>query len=87
MSDARVVEIQNNYQYFQTMVATLMSEHSDKFALLHDRRLVQVFARPIDAMNEGFRLFADGLFSVQKVTDKPVDLGFLSHASDNGIIA
>jgi len=28
----------------------------------------------------GQKLFADGLFSVQKITGEPIDLGFFSHA-------
>jgi hypothetical protein len=32
-------------------------------------------------MTEGHNRFGDGNFSVQRVTDRPLDLGFLSYAS------
>lgn len=83
----RQCEIEQNYQFFQSMVSSLMQEHAGKFALLHSCELVDVFPRPMDAMTEGYRRFTDGQFSVQQVTDRPVDLGFLSYATDNGITA
>jgi hypothetical protein len=44
-----------------------------------------IYSRPIEAMQKGLRRFEDGVFSVQRVTDRPVDLGFLSNAVDDGI--
>lgn len=85
--DRRTQEVQSNYQFFQTVVASLMLEHEGKYALLHDRAVVSVYSRPLDAVIEGNRLYSDGLFSVQRVTDRPVDLGFLSNAANSRITA
>ena len=86
MPDLRTKEMQGNYHAFQSVVASLIVDHEGEFALLHDGQIVAVFDRPADAAMEGYRRFADGLFSIQKVTDKVVDLGFLSNGSDHGII-
>lgn len=87
MADARTLEIQENYRYFQTVVSDLMKSHAGMYALLHSQTLVEVFPKPLDAMIEGRKRYSDGVFSVQMVTDRPVDLGFLSNAADNGITA
>lgn len=67
------------------MIASLLPAHSGEFALLRQRELVDVFPRAIDAMSEGYHRFDDGLFSVQRITDRPLDLGFLSYATDERI--
>ncbi len=87
MPDPRKTQIEENYQFFQTVVASLMSEHGGKYALLHSKELVGVFARPVDAAIEGQRRFSDGSFSIQRITDRPVDLGFLSNGADQGLTA
>ena len=37
----------------------------------------------LEAEKKGENEFPDGVFSIQEVTDEPVDLGFFTHASDN----
>jgi len=81
MPDAREAAIRQNFHYFQGIVAGLMDRHAGKYALLRSASLVDVFARPIEALEAGCERFADGLFSVQKVTDRPFDLGFMSYGS------
>lgn len=80
-------EIEQNYQFFQSFVASLLPEKMGHYALLHGRTLIGVYPRVSEATTAGHDQFADGMFSVQKVTDKPLDLGFLSHASDDWITA
>tara|TARA_R110000850_G_scaffold107074_1_gene218498 strand:+ start:543 stop:806 length:264 start_codon:yes stop_codon:yes gene_type:complete len=87
VADDKTIEIQENYRFFQTVVRDLMIEHENEFALLHNQSIVDTFQKPIDAMIAGMKKFTDGNFSVQKITDRPVDLGFLSNASNNGIVA
>ena len=77
-------EIEKNFQFFQGFVGSLLQKHHGKFALLHDAHLVEIFEEPIDAFVEGHSRFTDGRFSVQEVTDKPLDLGFFSHANAEG---
>ena len=81
MPDPRDAELRRYFEYFQTVVDGLMGRHSGEYALLHDRSVVQVFKRPIDAVAAGQERFSDGLFSVQRVIDRPFDLGFMSYGS------
>ncbi len=74
-------EIEQNFRAFEGMLATLMRDHAGGFALLHQQELVGVFPKAVDAVSEGHSRFGDGVFSVQRVVDRPLDLGFLSYAS------
>ena len=81
MTDAREASIRQNFEYFQGVVGGLMECHAGKYALLHARSVVDIFARPIEALEAGYQKFEDGEFSVQKVTDRPMDLGFISYGA------
>lgn len=85
MAVTREAEIKQNFLYFQDIVPGLMADHAGQYALLHARSVVGIFEKPIDAVSAGARKFADGLFSVQKVIDRPLDLGFLSYGSGDRI--
>lgn len=87
MSDPYASEIAENYRCFQAHVSLLMREHAGEYALMHDRKLVGVYPHITAAMEEGHGRYSDGMFSIQRVTDRPLDLGFLSHASDDRITA
>lgn len=81
MSNARDTALRENFHYFQGIVSSLMAEHAGKYALLHSKSLVDIFRRPIEALEVGYEKFADGQFSIQKVTDRPMDLGFMSYGA------
>jgi hypothetical protein len=42
---------------------------------------VAFFKKPGDANRAGVEAFPDGIFSIQEVTDEPIDLGFWSHVA------
>lgn len=87
MQTQRSQEIERNYAAFQGAVAALIAEeHEGKFALMHDGKVVQVYPQLIDAVVAGQSRFDDGMFSIQEVTTKPLDLGFYSHADPQGPI-
>ena len=73
-------EVDANYDAFQPMLAALLPEHRNQFALMRDRAVVAFFDLPGDAYRTGATRFEDGRFSIQEVTDEPIDLGFFSHA-------
>jgi hypothetical protein len=50
-----------------------------KFALIRHQSIVNYFDTPLDAVTAA-RQFGDQMYSVQQVTDSPVNLGFYSHA-------
>ena len=85
MTSERVIEIRENYTFFEGVVGELMSDHAGEYALLHDRKIVGLYPQVSTAIIEGQNRFGRAPFSVQRVMDRPIDLGFLSHASDSGI--
>ncbi|HEX8062679.1 MAG TPA: hypothetical protein VF535_05635 [Allosphingosinicella sp.] len=69
-----------NYEAFEQMLPELLRDAPGKFVLLRDRRLVEVFDSASAAHAAGAARFDDGLFSVQKVKEGAVSLGFFSYA-------
>jgi hypothetical protein len=74
-------EIDQNYRAFEELMPTLLPKHAGGFALLRERQLVGVYSKAIDAVAEAQQRFSDGVFSIQRITDRALDLGFLSYAS------
>lgn len=73
-------EVDRNYEAFLGLLPGLVRTHLNKWALLHDGELTAVFDTVRDAHLAGVQLYPDANYSVQKVTDRPVDLGWFSHA-------
>lgn len=85
MAGAHELEIRQNYTFFKGVVSSLMDQHAGQFALIHDRGIVGYYGSAGEAVADGAKRFGDSPFSVQRVINRPIDLGFLSHATDNGI--
>lgn len=85
MLDAREIEIRKNYAFFKDVVGTIIAEHAGEVALLRGGAIVGYYGNPGEAVKAGSERFGNLPFSVQRVVDRPIDLGFLSHAADNGI--
>jgi len=73
------VEVDRNYDAFVRMLGTILPEHRDQLALMRDGKVVAYFDKPGDAHRAGMERFDDEIFSIQEVTDEPIDLGFWSH--------
>jgi hypothetical protein len=81
MADLLREQIDRNYYAFQQQLPALAATQRGKFALMRDGQIIEFFDTARDAYVAGQRLFEqDKLFSVQEVTETPVDLGFFSHA-------
>ena len=74
------VEIERNYGAFLDMLPDLLRSDDGRFALMHDKRLEGIFDTPGEAARQGFARFGPSSYSIQLVTDEPVDLGFMSNA-------
>jgi hypothetical protein len=85
MANSREAEIEKNFRFFKSIVDSLMAEHEGKVALIRDQSIVDVFESHLEAVREGAARFGNLPFSVQRVINRPIDLGFMSHAADNGI--
>lgn len=75
------LEVDRNYDAFMRILSSILAEHRDEYALMRDEKIVGFFKRPGDANRAGVETYSDGIFSIQEVTDEPIDLGFWSHAA------
>ena len=77
---AQRAEVDWNYEVFRRKLPDLLITDADRFALMRDGEIVECFDTSHEAIEAGRRRFGSLPFSVQEVTDRPVDLGYLSHA-------
>ena len=83
--DAIEAEADANPEAFLAMLPELIRTHAGQYVLLRHRQAADFFASGTLATAAGRQQFPDGLYSVQEVTERPVDLGFFSHAIDLGL--
>jgi hypothetical protein len=81
MTSDQSLEIDRNLIAFQSVVANYLSQHRGSYAVLRNQEVVDIHARLSDAIEGAHLKFEDGLFSIQEITDRPIDLGFFSHAN------
>ena len=75
-------EIARNFDAFQRTLTTILPMQRNRFALLRHGAVVGFFDRPGAADAAGSAQFNDGLYSIQQVTDEPVELGLYANAAD-----
>jgi len=73
-------QVDLNYEAFQKLLPALLPEHLNEYALMKDGAVVGFFPAAMEAYRAGKERFGLGNFSMQKVIDRPVDLGSFSHA-------
>lgn len=78
-------EIDRNYDSFTRLLPSILSNHHGQYALLRHQDIADFFPDFGTAIRAGDERFADRMYSVQEVTDRPADLGFFSHALDTRI--
>lgn len=79
-SSAQKREVDENYDFFLRNLSRFVEDHRGEFALLKSRQVIDFFATPGEAYRTAKKKYADDVFSIQEVTDEPIDLGFFSHA-------
>lgn len=72
-------EVDRNFDAFTRMLGSILSDHRDQLALMRDGHIIGYFGTPREALQAAHEQFPDGIFSIQEVTDEPIDLGFWSH--------
>ena len=77
------LEVDQNYDRFARMLGELLPEHRDQLALMRDGNVVGFYDTPKEALRAASEMFSDGIFSIQEVTDEPIDLGFWSHVASH----
>ena len=73
-------EVDRNFEAFGAMLPDLLKDYAGKYVLLRDTKLIQKFDTAGDALIYAQAQFPDGLYSIQEVTGRIIDLGFFSHA-------
>ena len=76
---AQRAQIDMNYDAFQRSLGSILQSHRDEYALLRDCEIIDFFRSVGDAYRAGLARYPDRVFSIQEVTDEPIDLGFWSH--------
>lgn len=79
--DQQRIEVDRNYDAFTRALGGIMAAHRDQYALMREGAIVAYFDKPGDAYREGAARYPDMIFSIQEVTDEPIDLGFWSHVA------
>lgn len=78
--DALDREIDANFDFFRRVVSSHMPVHAGEYALIRHQHIVSFHSEVADADRAARSAFADGLYSIQEVRERPIDLGFFSHA-------
>lgn len=68
------------YAWFKTQRKKLALKYPGKYALLNDKKVVEIFETELDAYAKGEVLFGLGNFLVQKCEENPEVLTFHSRA-------
>ena len=76
-------EVDANYEAFKELLPKLLEQHDGKFALMRNRKLVDMFESVNDAVVFAKGNYDDDLFSVQEISNRNINLGYFSHASNN----
>jgi hypothetical protein len=74
-------EVDRNYDAFVRLLGSIIGEHRDQLALMRDAKIVGYYDTPRKALEAAYEFFPDEIFSIQEVTDEPIDLGFWSHVA------
>jgi hypothetical protein len=75
------LQVDLNYDAFQRILGKILPTHRDQLALMRDGKIVGYYHTPHDALVAADAQFPDHIFSIQEVTDEPIDLGFWSHVA------
>ncbi len=77
---AQQKEVDVNAEAFFEMLPSLIEQgYGGKFALMHEGKIEVVFETFADALAAGDRIFSDKPFSIQEITDTPINLGSYSY--------
>ena len=78
--DIKQQEIQKNFDFFMSVVSEYTEAHGGRYALLRHEKIIDFYDTVRDAYTTGERNYEDGLFSIQQVNPRPIDLGAFLHA-------
>ena len=78
--EAQIREVEANAEAFEAKLPELLAQNlAGQYALMHDRKIEAILKDFHDAIIMGNRIFGDKPFSVQPITNEPVNLGHYSY--------
>jgi hypothetical protein len=77
------LQVDTNYDVFSRLLASFLPDHRDQLALMRDGEVIGFYDTPRAALEAAADKFPDEIFSIQEVTDEPIDLGFWSHVASH----
>jgi hypothetical protein len=85
-ADPKSTELETNYAEFKRRLPELLETHAGQFAVMRHGEIIVFFDTMGDAAKFCGREFQDGIFSIQEVTARRIDLGYYSHAVHNAAV-
>jgi len=73
-------EVDANFEAFKNELPLLLTSHPGKYALLHKKKVINIFDTAGDAQKYAEAQYPDGLYSIQQIVGGLTDLGYFSHA-------
>lgn len=80
MNESLTLELRQNFEAFKKLEPNLIDKATGKYALMRRRKLINIYDTARDAEVTGAKFYEDKLFSIQKIGQKPINLGYYSHA-------
>lgn len=70
-------EIDRNYETFSKELPNIINSYNNKYILLKNAEIIDYFDTMDDAIKYAEYRFEDGLYSIQKINEPPVNLGYI----------
>lgn len=77
-------EIDQNIEFFKKKLPDLLRDHRNRYALLHNKTISGIYDTIRDAQTAGDKLYPNKIYSIQKISDEAINLGFYSYADSLG---
>lgn len=81
--ETKLIEITDNFVFFESVLDDLLDSHAGEYVIIRQKEIVSFCDSIVDAQSEASAKFPDGLFSVQKVANDPVNLGHYAYVFDD----
>ncbi|MGB0719912.1 MAG: hypothetical protein ACPGRX_05535, partial [Bdellovibrionales bacterium] len=79
-------EIDQNFKAFEKLLPELIKNHRGEYVLMRQKKPIEFFNTVQEAILYADKKFADRLFSIQRIKQKPEDLGWFSHVPLQGSV-
>ena len=76
----RQEEVDNNYEAFEKLLSAIIDEHKGEYALMKDAHIISYHESFYEAEKAGQERYKDGIYSIQRVDEEPINLGYFSYA-------